>query len=358
MRRNPFPILFCPERRRTGQCALPQHIGHRRHQVEHRDRHAGKRTVDKRRKIRCRCSCPEPPEQFPAVQHLRPAQTAHHGHQIQQRGEIRHQRPQRHRNHHIEQPPEDLPHGCSRCIAPWQAVPGAQSTQQKVQPAHGGGQRHTQHCPGSRQRRKRHVRRHTAADDFRMRQHPLAQRQSQPQLCHSLQRLGDRRRRHVLQSLPVATFHCRQTAEQRCRRNGEQRKQGIGLRRNQGGERLCQQEHTQAEEQPQDAAGKACRIPDTPHLCPVFQRRRTGDRLRHRRRQPGDRQGIHRQQQPVGSAEISHSRTAQHIGQRYFETRSQQLGNHGRCQQQRRAFPERLLSKHSFSPVRIIFCTG
>ena len=131
-------VLLRPQCRRTGQSTFPQHVGDRGHQIEHSDRHAGERAVDKCRKIRLGGKCPESLRQFCPVEHLHPSKATHHGHQIQQRGQVRHQRAQCHRNHYVEQPPENLGNRCRRTVIAGQSGIPPQTMQQEVHPP--------QHC--------------------------------------------------------------------------------------------------------------------------------------------------------------------------------------------------------------------
>ena len=65
----------------------------------------------------------------------------------------------------------------------------------------------------------------------------------------------------------------------------------------------------------------------------ILQRSTLRSQLCHCRGQPGNGQGIHRQEQPVGTAEVAHTAAPQQIGQRQLEQSADDLGHQCRSQQ-------------------------
>ena len=336
-------VLPNPQGGGAGQGALSQHIGDGGHQIKHGDRHAGESAVDKCRKVLTRCQIAVACGECGEMVELHVSQTAHHGDQIQQRGEVGHQRSQCHGNHDVQQTLENLAGRCRRIRSGRKPVPLAQTAQDEVQPANGGGQCDTQYGSSCGESCQRNVCRNQHTDLFRMGQHPPAQQQPHCKLCHCFRRLRNCRRCHGLQTLPVAPLYRCQTAKQCCRRNGEHGENGIGLLGDLTGERFRQQQDAAAQQESQNTARQQGGTPDAAHLFPPPEGGGTGDGLGYGGGKTGDRECVYRQQQPVGGAEISHAGSAQHVGEGNLEACPQNLGEHGRDQQNGRPFPKCLL---------------
>ena len=173
-----------------------------------------------------------------------------------------------------------------------------------------------------------------------------AQSQSAEQLCQRFCQLGQCGGVHGAQPLIIAPEYSADTAQQNCRGKHQHGQVCVRIFRHIAAKGLCQQQDCSGAQQSDQGEAVQGQPENPANPGVILQSRPLCGELCHCCGQPGNGQGVHRQEQPVGTAEIAHAAAPQQIGQGQLEYGTDNLGHQCGHQQHTGASQKALLFRN------------